>query len=106
MHKRNFSLTTGECLNDESYGIVTFDVKTEGDELLLLLPEAEDLDGVIGTAKWMVRQATAEMLDRGLELIEESAVEIVGPGEGLLQSEAEVGVAGCGSACGDSKLEW
>lgn len=106
MHKRNFSLTTGECLNDESYGVVTFDVKTEGQDLLLLLPEAEDLDSVIGTAKWMVRQATAEMLDRGLALDAESAIEIVGPGEGALRPQTGVDTAGCGSACGDSKLEW
>ncbi|PIL30050.1 hypothetical protein GSI_07962 [Ganoderma sinense ZZ0214-1] len=102
MHKRNFSLTTGECINDDSYGIVTFEVKTEGEAVLLLLPEAEDLDGVIGTAKWMVRQATAEMLDR----VSESTVEIVGPGESVLQPEPGVGGAGCGSACGDRKLEW
>ena len=106
MHKRNFSLTTGECLNDESYGIITFDVKTEGDEVHLLLPEAEELDGVIGTAKWMVRQATAEMLDRGSEPSGESAIEIVGPGEGVLQPENGAGAGGCGPACGDKKLEW
>ena len=108
MHKRNFSLTTGECLNDESYGIITFDVKIEGDEVHLLLPEAEELDGVIGTAKWMVRQATAEMLDRGLEPNGESAIEIVGPGEGVLQAENGASAAGCRTspACGDKKLDW
>ena len=55
MHKRNFNLTTGECLNDDSYGIIAFDAKTEGDDLMLLLPEPDDLNGVIGTSKWMVR---------------------------------------------------
>ena len=35
MHKRNYALTSGECLNDESYSIPPFDVKVGGDDLLL-----------------------------------------------------------------------
>ncbi|RPD71067.1 nitrite reductase [Lentinus tigrinus ALCF2SS1-7] len=105
MHKRNFSLTTGECLNDDSYGVVTFDVKTDGDDVLLLLPEPEDLDIVMGTSKWMVRQATAELIDRGAT--QQSTVEIVGPTESV---EAASGVAveqGCsGSSCNGEKLDW
>ena len=96
MHKRNFDLTTGACLNDGDYGVIAFDVKREGDDLLLLLPEPDALDAVIGTSKWMVRQATAELIDKGAE--ETSAVEIVGPTE-------ETGACG-GTSCGDSKLEW
>ena len=87
MHKRNFSLTSGECLNDDAYGVVTFAVKTEGDDLLLLLPEPSDLDAVIGTSKWMVRQAEAEVLHKMEGVEEASAVEIVGP-----QDEADAGV--------------
>ncbi|KAI0716158.1 nitrite reductase [Cerioporus squamosus] len=104
MHKRNFSLTTGECLNDDSYGVVTFGVKTDGDDLLLLLPEPEDLDAVIGTSKWMVRQATAELIDRGAA--EESSVKIVGPSESVLAASVSVGEGCSGSSCSGGKLDW
>ncbi len=104
MHKRNFSLTTGECLNDDSYGVVTFDVKIDGDDLLLLLPEPEDLDAVIGTSKWMVRQATAELIDRGAT--EESSVEIVGPTESVEAASVAVGEGFPGSSCSGGKLDW
>ena len=109
MHKRNFSLTTGECLNDDSYGVISFEVKVDGDDLLLLLPESDDLDAVIGTSKWMIRQATAELLDRGGAREEngQSAVEIVGPDQSILaEAEGREGGAGCTSGCGDAKLEW
>ena len=91
MHKRNYTLTSGECLNDDQYSILAFDVKVEGDDLLLLLPEPDILDAVIGTSKWMVRQATAKLLEKQRE----SSIEIVGPGDG-------------GGSCsgGDSKLDW
>lgn len=56
MHKRNFSLQGGECINDEDYSIITFDVKHDEatDDILLLLPETSDMDAVLGTAKWSV----------------------------------------------------
>lgn len=101
MHKRNFSLTTGACLNDDSYGVITFDVKAEGDDLYLLLPETEDLDAVIGTSRWMTRQATAELLERvdGRE----TTVEITGPADSALEP-----AHGCtGSSCtSNGQLEW
>ena len=108
MHKRNFSLTTGECLNDDSYGIIAFDAKTEGDDLLLLLPEPDDLNGVIGTSKWMVRQATAELLNRTGATGGESTVEITGPTNEVVQDAGDNGVGGgcSGASCGDSRLEW
>lgn len=92
MHKRNYTLTSGECLNDDQYSILTFDVRVEGDELLLLLPEPDELDAVIGTSKWMVRQATAELLEKQAE----SSIEIVGPGD----------ATGGSCSAGDSKLDW
>ncbi|EJF58500.1 nitrite reductase [Dichomitus squalens LYAD-421 SS1] len=108
MHKRNFSLTSGECLNDSSYGIIVFDVKTEGDDILLLLPEPDDLNGVIGTAKWMVSQATAELLDRTSATGGENTLEIAGPTNDVLQGVSEnVAGGGCSSGSyGDSKLDW
>ncbi|KAI0789354.1 nitrite reductase [Abortiporus biennis] len=92
MHKRNFTLTSGECLNDDSFSILAFDVKVEDGDILLLLPEPDELDAVIGTSKWMVRQGTAEALDRGGG----GSIEIVGPGE--------EGVSNGG--CGTKDLEW
>ncbi|KAI0668754.1 nitrite reductase [Trametes maxima] len=100
MHKRNFDLTSGECLNDDSYGIISFQVKTDGDDLLLLLPEEHELDSVIGTSKWMVRQATAELEQRSAD----AAVEIVGPSDAVTTAAGE-GQA-CGGSCNDPKLEW
>ena len=98
MHKRNFSLTSGTCLNDDNYSIITFDVKVEdgSDDIYVLLPEPEHLDQVIATSKWMVKRDTAKLLDG-----EESTIEIVGPDDG---QAAQSG--GCASACGDKKLEW
>jgi len=85
MHKRNFTLSSGVCLNDDSFSILTFDVRIEDEDVLLLLPDADELDAVIGTSKWMVRQATAALVDKGIE--------VVGPDKG-----------GCSGT--DSKLEW
>jgi nitrite reductase (NAD(P)H) len=99
MHKRNFSLTSGSCLNDDNYSIIAFDVKVDGDDISVLLPEEKDLDSVIATQHWMVKRGTAAALDGDARVKEGSAVEIVGPKE-------EAAGAGCGSACGDSKLDW
>jgi len=112
MHKRNFTLKTGQCLNDDNYSILAFDIKvddTNGD-ISLLLPEPDELDAVIGSSKWMVRQATAELYDRsrseenGEAEAEGRAVEIVGPG--LERAAGEGGALALGAGCGNSKLEW
>lgn len=50
-------------------------MKEENYDLLLLLPDQADLDGVLGTSKWMVRQATAEAFGRNAA----TQVEIVEP---------------------------
>ncbi|KAL1940535.1 hypothetical protein VTO73DRAFT_7970 [Trametes versicolor] len=100
MHKRNYDLTSGACLNDDSYGIIPFQVKVDGEDLSLLLPDEGDLDAVIGTSKWMVRQATAELLSKTAE----STVEIVGPSDAILTGEPQA--CGGGTSCGDAKLDW
>ncbi|KAF9267857.1 nitrite reductase [Marasmius fiardii PR-910] len=91
MHKKNFGLSSGTCLNDDAYSILTFDTKAEGEDIYVLLPEESELDGVIGTSKWMIKQATAQVLNNGAEKIE-----IVGPVSGD-------GSGGCG---GGGALEW
>jgi nitrite reductase (NAD(P)H) len=107
MHKRNYELVTGDCLNDPEYSILAFEVRVDGDDISLLLPSEEELDAVLGTSKWLVRQATAEMYDRGSG----GGVEIVGPED----EEGRKGAGGtaCGGgavvetpSCVGGKLEW
>ncbi|KAF9239853.1 hypothetical protein BU15DRAFT_87858 [Melanogaster broomeanus] len=104
LHKRNFRLTDGECLNDVEYSIISFDVKQEGDNLLVLLPETEQLDAVIGTSKWMVKQATAEVISRGGG----QGIEIAALDDSSLQSNASGACGGSGMSCGsgNAALDW
>ena len=41
LHKKNFSLQDGSCLSGESYSIRTYEVKVDGDDVLVLLPSSE-----------------------------------------------------------------
>ncbi|KAG1776329.1 hypothetical protein EV702DRAFT_1179952 [Suillus placidus] len=102
LHKRNFRLTDGKCLNDEDFSIIPFDVKQEGDDLLVLLPDSDNLDAVIGTSKWMVKQASAELTARGGG----EGIEIAGVGVGL--SESGSACSGGRSSCsgGNAPLDW
>jgi nitrite reductase (NAD(P)H) len=54
LHKRNFTLTTGECLNDEDYRIMVFDVKEEDGHIYINLPEPIVLDQHLGTSTWLI----------------------------------------------------
>jgi NAD(P)H-dependent nitrite reductase small subunit len=51
VHKKTFSLQTGECLSGEEYAVRVFPVKIEGDDVYLHLPPAEELDALLATAK-------------------------------------------------------
>lgn len=44
LHKKTFSLETGECLSGDPYELKTFRVKTENGRVLLELPDAEALE--------------------------------------------------------------
>lgn len=76
-------------------------MKQDGDDLLVLLPDSNNLDAAIGTSKWMVRQATAELTSRG-------------GGEGIEIAGVSVGPTEMGSACsggsscsgGNATLDW
>lgn len=94
MHKRNFSLTSGECLNDENYSILNFEAKAEGDDIAILLPDQSELDAVIGTQKWMVRRRSPDTED-------DRSVEIVPPSTMVVASGDS-----CPSDCKDTRLEW
>lgn len=49
MHKKTFSLETGESLQGEEYSIRTFPVKIEDDRVLLELPPIQILDQQLST---------------------------------------------------------
>jgi hypothetical protein len=49
LHKKTFSLMTGESLQQEEYRIRTFPVRIEGDEVLLKLPPSDVLDRELAT---------------------------------------------------------
>ncbi|KIJ61882.1 hypothetical protein HYDPIDRAFT_176844 [Hydnomerulius pinastri MD-312] len=103
LHKRNFRLTDGECLNDMEYSIISFDVKQEGQDLLVLLPEFEQLDAVIGTSKWMVKQATAEVMSRGGG----QGIEIAPLDESSASHNTGSACGGSGTSCGGNPaLDW
>lgn len=75
-------LRGGDCLNDDDFSIMTFDVKEEGEDLFLLLPEEQELDAILGTSKWIVKAATAESLGRN----QATQIEIEGPKLGRPQA--------------------
>ncbi|KAL2144873.1 hypothetical protein VTI28DRAFT_8433 [Corynascus sepedonium] len=59
-HKKNFSLTSGACKNDEALSIATFDVEERDDGMVYLkLPPVEELDAALGTKKWRVKKGEA-----------------------------------------------
>lgn len=108
LHKRNWDMKTGDCLNDDQYSILSFEVKVDDDDVFVLLPPSDELDAVIGTTKWMVRQATAELFDRSPS---GGSIEIVGPhsedvGHGAGGTSCGNGAEGSEPLCGQSKLEW
>jgi nitrite reductase (NAD(P)H) len=59
-HKRNFELTgddAGKCGNDESINIATFPVEEREDGWVYVkLPPVEELDAILGTNKWKIKQ--------------------------------------------------
>ena len=49
LHKKTFSLETGEELSDGDLQILTFPVRIEGDDVLVELPAVEEIDAILGT---------------------------------------------------------
>ncbi|KAJ7512051.1 nitrite reductase [Mycena galericulata] len=98
LHKRNYTLTEGVCLNDSDYQILTFEARENPDntnEIQLRLPPKDDIDAVLGTEKWLVRQAQSEAL--GLNAA--TQVEIVG-------AQGDARSPGASAGCGSGALEW
>lgn len=59
-HKRNYNLngdTPGGCQNDEEVSIAIFQAEERDDGMVYLkLPPVHELDGVLGTKKWMIKK--------------------------------------------------
>jgi nitrite reductase (NADH) large subunit len=51
LHKKTYSLESGQCLTGESYSVQVFPVKIDGDDVYLHLPPEEELDAVLATEK-------------------------------------------------------
>jgi len=49
LHKKTFSLQTGECLSGDPMSIKVFPVKTVADQVYVLLPPREQLDALLAT---------------------------------------------------------
>lgn len=61
LHKRNFDLGDGTCKSDPALSIATFAAEARPDGMLYLrLPPVEELDGALGTAKWIVKKGESD----------------------------------------------
>ena len=60
LHKKPFSLETGECLSDEPYSLKVFPVRIAGDGVYLLLPPERQLDTLLATPVHMIQAGDAE----------------------------------------------
>jgi nitrite reductase (NADH) large subunit len=49
LHKKTYSLTSGECLGDENYSVQVFPVNVIGEEVFLSLPPTHTLDHILAT---------------------------------------------------------
>ena len=49
LHKKNFSLESGECLSGSDYVVRVFPVKVEGNEVFLDLPPTDVLNHLLAT---------------------------------------------------------
>ena len=57
LHKKPFSLTTGQCLSGEPYSLKVFPVKVEADEVYLELPPSEQLEALLATSHHAIKTA-------------------------------------------------
>ena len=59
LHKKPFSLDTGECLTGEPYALKVFPVRVAGDGVYLLLPPERQLDALLATPLHMIQAGDA-----------------------------------------------
>lgn len=94
-------LTSPDYDVSTEYSIITFEAKEQDGDVYLLLPPEADLDDAIGTSKWMVKQATADVYGRGAATaVEPNAIELVGPKDEVNPNRGRT------TGCGDAKLDW
>ncbi len=60
VHKKTFSLESGECTSGDAYRVRTFSVKVVGDDVLLLLPSVAEVDAELATEKTCNRSCMPE----------------------------------------------
>jgi nitrite reductase (NADH) large subunit len=60
LHKKTFSLQTGECLSGDELSVKVFPVKVEGDEVWLELPPEEQLDALLSTDLHCIRAGESQ----------------------------------------------
>jgi nitrite reductase (NADH) large subunit len=61
LHKKTFSLESGECLTGENLQVSVFPVKVDGDDVYVQLPPAAELDATMATAKTCNRAKECEL---------------------------------------------
>ena len=59
LHKKPYSLKTGECLSGEPYNLKVFPAKVEGDKVFLELPPERKLNALLATDDHCVRGCDA-----------------------------------------------
>ena len=59
LHKKPFSLDTGECLSGEPYALKVFPVRVAGDGVYLLLPPELQLDALLATPLHVIQAGDA-----------------------------------------------
>lgn len=57
IHKKNFDLKTGNCLNGDAHPINTFNVKVENNQVYLLLPSINILNDILSTEKYIIKKS-------------------------------------------------
>ena len=60
LHKKPFSLRTGQCLSGEDFSVKVFPVKVQGDQVYLKLPPSDQLDALLATQLHCVGAGDAE----------------------------------------------
>ena len=63
LHKKPFSLETGECVSGEAFSLKVFPVKVAGDGVYVLLPPTGQLDALLATAPLRIERGDAERAD-------------------------------------------
>jgi len=60
LHKKPFSLKTGECLSGEDLSVKVFPVKVADDQVFLELPPQEQLDALLATELHSIAASDAQ----------------------------------------------